>query len=106
MKPVLLVITLLIFHTLMYGLYVKLKPFALKQLHANTLRVACGRDYAKGVRNFCGIDLPEGLEAHQKLDNVLITPSTKGIITGVPEVPEVDDVNITRENIENNLAGI
>jgi len=62
------------------------------------------RDYAKGVRNFCGIDLPEGLEAHQKLDNVLITPSTKGIITGVPEVPEVDDVNITRENIENNLA--
>jgi phosphoribosylaminoimidazole-succinocarboxamide synthase len=62
------------------------------------------RDYAKGVRNFCGIDLPEGLEAHQKLDNVLITPSTKGIITGVAEVPEVDDVNITRENIENNLA--
>ncbi|AIY63849.1 phosphoribosylaminoimidazolesuccinocarboxamide synthase [Pseudoalteromonas piratica] len=62
------------------------------------------RDYAKGVRNFCGIDLPEGLEAHQKLDNVLITPSTKGIIKGVPEVPEVDDVNITRENIENNLA--
>lgn len=62
------------------------------------------RDYAKGVRNFCGIDLPEGLEAHQKLDNVLITPSTKGIITGVPEVPEVDDVNITRQNIENNLA--
>ncbi|MFY8352605.1 phosphoribosylaminoimidazolesuccinocarboxamide synthase [Pseudoalteromonas sp. SSM20] len=62
------------------------------------------RDYAKGVRNFCGIDLPEGLEAHQKLDNVLITPSTKGIITGVAEVPEVDDVNITRQNIENNLA--
>lgn len=62
------------------------------------------RDYAKGVRNFCGIDLPEGLEAHQKLDNVLITPSTKGIITGVAEVPEVDGVNITRENIENNLA--
>jgi phosphoribosylaminoimidazole-succinocarboxamide synthase len=62
------------------------------------------RDYAKGVRNFCGIELPEGLEAHQKLDNVLITPSTKGIITGVAEVPEVDDVNITRKNITDNLA--
>lgn len=61
------------------------------------------RDYAKGVRNFCGIDLPEGLQAHQKLDEVLITPSTKGIITDVPEVPPVDDVNITRQNIENNL---
>lgn len=62
------------------------------------------RDYAKGTRNFCGIDLPEGLTANQKLDNVLITPSTKGIITGVAEIPEVDDVNITRENITNNLS--
>ncbi|TMO61739.1 phosphoribosylaminoimidazolesuccinocarboxamide synthase [Pseudoalteromonas aurantia] len=62
------------------------------------------RDYSKGVRNFCGIDLPEGLEANQKLDDVLITPSTKGIITGVADVPAVDDVNITRKNITDNLA--
>ena len=62
------------------------------------------RDYAKGTRNFCGIDLPEGLAANQKLDEVLITPSTKGIITGVTDIPEVDDVNITRENITNNLS--
>ena len=62
------------------------------------------RDYAKGTRSFCGIDLPEGLAANQKLDEVLITPSTKGIITGVTDIPEVDDVNITRENITNNLS--
>ncbi|MBQ4862303.1 phosphoribosylaminoimidazolesuccinocarboxamide synthase [Pseudoalteromonas sp. MMG013] len=62
------------------------------------------RDYSKGVRNFCGIDLPEGLEANQKLDGVLITPSTKGIITGIADVPAVDDVNITRKNITDNLA--
>ena len=62
------------------------------------------RDYAKGTRDFCGIDLPEGLAANQKLDEVLITPSTKGIITGVADIPEVDDVNITRENITNNLS--
>ncbi|MBQ4811683.1 phosphoribosylaminoimidazolesuccinocarboxamide synthase [Pseudoalteromonas luteoviolacea] len=61
------------------------------------------RDYSKGVRAFCGIKLPEGLEAHQKLDDVLITPSTKGIISGVDGVPEVDDVNITRSNITDNL---
>ncbi|WP_166114368.1 phosphoribosylaminoimidazolesuccinocarboxamide synthase [Pseudoalteromonas sp. Z9A5] len=61
------------------------------------------RDYAKGVRNFCGIDLREGLKANQKLDNILITPSTKGIIEGVPDIPPVDDVNITRANITNNL---
>ena len=62
------------------------------------------RDYAKGTRSFCGIDLPKGLAANQKLDEVLITPSTKGIITGVTDIPEVDDVNITRENITNNLS--
>ncbi|KZN32633.1 phosphoribosylaminoimidazole-succinocarboxamide synthase [Pseudoalteromonas luteoviolacea S2607] len=61
------------------------------------------RDYGKGVREFCGINLPEGLEAHQKLNDVLITPSTKGIISGVDGVPEVDDVNITRSNITDNL---
>jgi phosphoribosylaminoimidazole-succinocarboxamide synthase len=62
------------------------------------------RDYSKGVRNFCGIDLPEGLKANQKLDEVLITPSTKGIISGIEDVPAVDDVNITRKNITDNLA--
>ncbi|MFC3034428.1 phosphoribosylaminoimidazolesuccinocarboxamide synthase [Pseudoalteromonas fenneropenaei] len=62
------------------------------------------RDYNKGVRNFCGIDLPEGLTANQKLAELLITPSTKGIITGVAEVPAQDDVNITRQNILNNLT--
>lgn len=62
------------------------------------------RDYAKGVRDFCGINLPEGLTANQKLDKVLITPSTKGIITGVADIPPVDDVNITRSNITNNLS--
>lgn len=62
------------------------------------------RSYSKGTRNFCGIDIAEGLSSNQKLPEVLITPSTKGIITGVAEVPEVDDVNITRQNIENNLT--
>lgn len=61
------------------------------------------RDYSKGVRNFCGIDLPEGLRANQKLENVLITPSTKGIIEGVADIPPVDDVNIMRANITDNL---
>ncbi|HEA18935.1 MAG TPA: phosphoribosylaminoimidazolesuccinocarboxamide synthase [Pseudoalteromonas prydzensis] len=62
------------------------------------------RDYSKGVRNFCGLELPEGLTANQQLDDVLITPSTKGIITGVADIPAVDDVNITRDNITNNLT--
>lgn len=62
------------------------------------------RDYAKGIRQFCGIDLPDGLQANQKLPQLLITPSTKGIINNVPDVPPVDDVNITRDNIVNHLS--
>ena len=33
-----------------------------------------------------------------------MTPSTKGILKGIPGVPEADDVNITRQNIEDNFA--
>ena len=62
------------------------------------------RAYKKGERDFCGIQLPEGLEKDQKLPELLITPSTKGVLQGIPGVPEVDDVNITRQNIEDNCA--
>ena len=64
------------------------------------------RSYAKGEREFCGIQIPDGLERDQKLPELLITPSTKGILTGIPGVPEVDDVNITRSDIENNFAAL
>ena len=61
------------------------------------------RSYSKGGRSICGIDLPDGLKNNQRLPETLITPSTKGIITGVAGIPEVDDVNITRSDIEKNL---
>ncbi len=34
-------------------------------------------NYNKGVRNFCGNLLPEGMTKHQKFDHPLITPTTK-----------------------------
>ncbi len=34
-------------------------------------------NYEKGVRNFCGNVLPEGLKKNQKFDKPIITPSTK-----------------------------
>lgn len=39
---------------------------------------------------------------NQKLDKLLITPTTKGVIKGIPGIPEQDDVNITRQQIEDN----
>ncbi|GLX80486.1 phosphoribosylaminoimidazole-succinocarboxamide synthase [Thalassotalea insulae] len=60
------------------------------------------RAYEKGEREFCGINLPDGLAKDSKLPELLQTPSTKGILEGIPGVPAVDDVNITRKNIEDN----
>jgi phosphoribosylaminoimidazole-succinocarboxamide synthase len=34
-------------------------------------------NYEKGVRNFCGNELPEGLKKNQKFDEPILTPSTK-----------------------------
>ena len=62
------------------------------------------RAYEKGDREICGMTLPEGLEKNQKLEELLITPSTKGIISGVEGIPEIDDVNITRDQILKNLG--
>ena len=45
-------------------------------------------NYEQGVRNLCGNKLPEGLRKNQKLDNPIITPTTK---------LEKHDRNISRE---------
>merc|ERR1719197_634305 len=60
------------------------------------------RSYSKGSRSICGIAIPDGLINNTKLPELLITPSTKGILKGIPGVPEVDDVNISRSDIEQN----
>ncbi len=51
-------------------------------------------------REFCGIHLPDGLAKDQPLSQLLITPSTKDVMRGLAGVPEADDVNITRADIE------
>jgi phosphoribosylaminoimidazole-succinocarboxamide synthase len=58
------------------------------------------RDYAKGVRDFCGNQLPEGLKEHQRLKELLFTPTTKGVMKGLEGIPEADDVNITEKDME------
>lgn len=34
-------------------------------------------NYSQGVRNFCGVRLPEGLKKDQKFDSPILTPTTK-----------------------------
>lgn len=82
----------------------KAKPVMIEAICRQYITGSMWRSYSKGEREFCGIQLPDGLQKDQKLPELLITPSTKGILTGIPGVPEADDVNITRQDIENNYA--
>ncbi|MEJ2762958.1 phosphoribosylaminoimidazolesuccinocarboxamide synthase [Photobacterium sp. MCCC 1A19761] len=82
----------------------KAKPVKIEAICRQYITGSMWRAYDKGEREFCGIEVPEGLTKDQKLPELLITPSTKGILKGIPGVPEADDVNITRRNIEENFA--
>jgi phosphoribosylaminoimidazole-succinocarboxamide synthase len=82
----------------------KAQPVMIEAICRQYITGSMWRAYAKGERDFCGIKLSEGLEKDSKLPILLQTPSTKGILEGIPGVPAVDDVNITRKNIEDNFA--
>jgi phosphoribosylaminoimidazole-succinocarboxamide synthase len=81
----------------------KAKPVMIEAICRQYITGSMWRSYAKGEREFCGIEIAEGLSKDSKLPTLLQTPSTKGILTGIPSVPEIDDVNITRKNIEDNF---
>jgi len=82
----------------------KAKPIKIEAICRQYITGSMWRAYANGERNFCGITLPEGLRKDTVLNELLITPSTKGILKNIPGVPEADDVNISRKNIEDNYA--
>jgi phosphoribosylaminoimidazole-succinocarboxamide synthase len=81
----------------------KARPVMIEAIARQYITGSMWRSYAKGERNFCGIEIPDGLEKDQKLPELLITPSTKGILDGIPGVPAADDVNISRRDIQDNF---
>ncbi|MCL9783757.1 phosphoribosylaminoimidazolesuccinocarboxamide synthase [Vibrio sp. S4M6] len=81
----------------------KAKPIKIEAICRQYLTGSMWRAYENGEREFCGIQLPDNLGKDKPLPSLLMTPSTKGILKGVPGVPEADDVNISRKNIENSF---
>ncbi|WP_257284396.1 phosphoribosylaminoimidazolesuccinocarboxamide synthase [Endozoicomonas sp. SESOKO1] len=82
----------------------KAQPVMIEAIGRQYITGSMWRAYGKGEREFCGIRLPEGLEKDQQLPELLITPSTKGVLKGIPGVPEADDVNISRKDLEDNYT--
>ena len=80
----------------------KARPVMIEAIARQYITGSMWRAYERGEREFCGIQIPDGLERDQKLPELLITPSSKGILEGIPGGPVADDVNITRSDILDN----
>ncbi len=82
----------------------KAKPVMIEAICRQYITGSMWRAYDQGEHEFCGINLPENLEKDKILPELLMTPSTKGILKGIPNVPEADDVNVTRDDIKRNFS--
>ncbi|MEM1113880.1 MAG: phosphoribosylaminoimidazolesuccinocarboxamide synthase [Pseudomonadota bacterium] len=82
----------------------KARPVMIEAIARQYITGSMWRAYESGERAFCGIAISDGLSRDQKLSELLITPSTKGILKGIPGVPEVDDVNVARDTILENYS--
>ncbi len=82
----------------------KAKPVMIEAICRQYITGSMWRAYDKGENEFCGIQLPKGLEKDKSLPELLITPSTKGVLKGIPNVPEADDVNISQQDIKDNFS--
>lgn len=65
--------------------------FVVRAYMTGTTDTSIWVNYQNGVRNFCGNKLSNGLQKNQKLENIIITPTTK------PEIGH--DENVSREEI-------
>lgn len=67
------------------------KPLRVEMIVRGYIAGSAWRDYAAGVREICGVKLPEGLKQNQKLPHPIVTPTTKA--------DEGHDLNISPEQI-------
>jgi phosphoribosylaminoimidazole-succinocarboxamide synthase len=75
------------------------EPVAIEAIARQYITGSMWRAYARGERAFAGIELPQDLQRDQRLPQLLITPSTKGVVRGVPGVPELDDATLSAAQV-------
>jgi phosphoribosylaminoimidazole-succinocarboxamide synthase len=61
--------------------------FVVRGYITGTTHTSLWTQYAKGVRNYCGIQFPEGLKKNQRLDQPVLTPTTKDKVHDRPISP-------------------
>ncbi|MDE6310296.1 MAG: phosphoribosylaminoimidazolesuccinocarboxamide synthase [Muribaculaceae bacterium] len=70
---------------------VRAEGFRVEMIIRGYLTGSAWREYAAGVREICGVKLPEGMKENQRFPEPIITPTTKA--------EEGHDENISREEI-------
>ena len=70
----------------------KCEGFRVEMIIRGILTGSAWRDYQKGVREICGVKLPEGMRENERFPEPIITPTTKA--------DEGHDLNISKEDYE------
>ena len=71
--------------------FLKCEGFRVEMIIRGILTGSAWRDYKKGVREICGVRLPDGMHENERFPEPIITPTTKS--------DEGHDLNISREEI-------
>ncbi|MEZ5026135.1 MAG: phosphoribosylaminoimidazolesuccinocarboxamide synthase [Chitinophagales bacterium] len=75
------------------------EPFKVEMVIRGYLAGSAWRAYKSGIREICGVQLPEGLKENQKLETPIITPTTKA---SVGHDEEISKAEIIARNIVSN----
>jgi len=70
---------------------IKCEPYDVEMVIRGYLTGHAWREYSSGIREICGVKLPDGMKENQKFDKPIITPTTKA--------KEGHDEDISREEI-------
>lgn len=70
----------------------KCEPFPVEMIVRAYLTGSSWREYKKGIREICGVKIPDGMREHQAFEKPILTPTTKAEMG-------YHDQNISREEI-------
>ncbi|HKM44340.1 MAG TPA: phosphoribosylaminoimidazolesuccinocarboxamide synthase [Dysgonamonadaceae bacterium] len=70
---------------------VRCEPYRVEMIVRGYLTGSAWREYQKGARSICGVDISEGMKENEKFPTPILTPTTKA--------DEGHDENITRDEI-------
>lgn len=73
-------------------------PICIEAVCRQYLTGSMFREYRRGERLFCGLQMPNNLAQYQELPNLFLTPTTKGVLH-LPGIARKEDTPLTRDQL-------